>query len=62
VGERRGERETAAGGPHPLVWEVGAACISSGIDGNGVDTQELVVWRKTTEEEVGWPRWASTGK
>jgi hypothetical protein len=56
AGERRGERETAAGGPYPLVWAVGAACISSGIDGNGVDTQELVVWRKMMEEEVGWAK------
>jgi hypothetical protein len=32
------------------------AFIVAGSSGHGVDTQELVVWRKTTEEEVGWAK------
>jgi hypothetical protein len=50
---RGGERGTAAAGV--FIPSPGRRRSSPReINDLGVDTQELVVWRKTTEEEVGW--------
>jgi hypothetical protein len=59
--ERRGERESAAGGPYPLVWAVGGGVDPSAGSSDGRSARQLfLVSRKTTTRAIGLGRsWAA---